>query len=61
MEPKNEVTASNSHAALISELTEYRRICWTLIAEIKKVAHFVPNQDRASLLKEAADAERKLS
>lgn len=60
MSGEKQVTASNSHAAMISELADMRRHLWTLIAEVKKIAHHVPNRERVSLLTAATEAERKL-
>lgn len=60
-ETTRKLNPSDSHAMLISEMTDYKRHLWTLIAEIKKAAHFVPNRERASLLNAATEAERRIS
>jgi hypothetical protein len=56
-----EVSALNSHAALISELTETRRHLWMLISKGKQFAHFLPTRERAELIQVMTDAERALT
>lgn len=55
-----EVTASSSHAVLISEIADLRRELWMVIAVGKQVAHTMPNAERARLLDALMQAERKL-
>lgn len=59
-EPRKEVTALNSHAALISEMTNYRRHLRVILAESKKVLRFLPVQERMAFLEVLIDAERDL-
>jgi ribosomal silencing factor RsfS len=61
--PKNpkEVTALNSHAALITEIAELRRHIWTIIAVGKQIAHTMPAKERKYLLDTLLEAERHLT
>lgn len=45
----------------ITEYLELRRHLWTLIAEVKKTAHFVPNLQRFDLIHAAQEAEKALT
>lgn len=56
----NEVTATNSHAVLITEIAELRRQCWQVITAAKVVAPLVPITDQAALLEVLIEAERHL-
>lgn len=51
------------HVKCISEAEhqELRRHLWTLIAEVKKTAHFVPNLQRFDLIHAAQEAEKALT
>ena len=61
MNHHNEVTAANSHAALISEISELRRLCWTLISAGKQSLPALPEVQRKALLDELMRAEKYLS
>jgi hypothetical protein len=56
-----EVTALNSHAALITELTETRRHLWMAISKVKQFVHLLPARERAELLAVVMDAEKHLT
>lgn len=57
----HEVTSSNSHAVLISEIAEMRRLLWLMIAVGKQIVHLLPATERTQLLKEMMAAEKHLS
>jgi ribosomal silencing factor RsfS len=57
----NEVTASNSHAAMATEIAELRRHMWTIIAVAKQVVHTMPAKERKYLLDTILDAEKHLT
>lgn len=61
MSNPNEVTALNSHAVLISELSETRRHFWTLISAGKQALPSIPEVQRKALLEELMRAEKYLS
>lgn len=56
-----EVSASNSHAVLISELTTYRNELRKVIAAGKQVVKALPEKERMILLDAMIEAERKLT
>jgi len=58
---REEISASNSHAVLISELTDLRRHLWTLIAVGKQVAHLLPALKRTELVEAMVKAEDALT
>lgn len=47
--------------ALISQLAEAQRQVWLMIAVAKQVAHALPPKERLALLKQAMEAESKVS
>lgn len=60
MEKPEEVSALNSHAVLISELTNTRNHLRILIAKIKKIAGAIPLKEREELIAVAMEADRAL-
>lgn len=57
----NEHSASNSHAVLISELTDLRRHLWTVISIGKQVVHLLPARERTQLVEVMTKAEEALT
>ena len=57
----NEVTASNSHAVMATEIAELRKHLRLLIAKGKQFAHWIPNQYRPEFLQVQMDAEKQLT
>lgn len=56
-----EYSPSESHAVLISELTDLRRHLWTLISLGKQVAHLLPALQRTELVSAMTKAEEALT
>lgn len=56
-----EVTSSNSHAVLISEIAELRRLLWQVISAGKNVMESLPDRDRMILLDALIEAEKRLT
>lgn len=55
-----EITGSNSHAVLISEIADLRRLLWQVISAGKNVMESLPDRDKMILLEALIEAEKRL-